>query len=267
MLLCKNCCRNQICNLLSLLHSLKCCTNCHLSLSIAYITAYKSVHNLRTFHVPFRILYCVNLVFCLLIWKHFLKFLLPYSVRPILVSSLSLPCRIQLHQVLCHFFNSTMNLGFCFVPLLSAQLVELRLLLCVCPGILLKSVQLGCKHIQITVVFILDFYIILLNSVNLNLLNTLIYSKSMGFVNHIVSYIQVIKACYALTVKLFLLLSPVSSGKYIIFSNKDKLNQRILEAPVDIAIGHKTCSRLNRFIKILTVISRYPFLCQIRNNS
>jgi len=52
----------------------------------ANITAQQAIHNARTFHILFRILYSNQLILRLFIRKHFLKFLLPDRILPILIA-------------------------------------------------------------------------------------------------------------------------------------------------------------------------------------
>ena len=81
MLLCKNCRRHKVSNLFSFLYSLKCRTYGNFSFSVSDIATYKSVHDSCAFHIRLSISYGIKLVISLLIWEHFFKFFLPYSVR------------------------------------------------------------------------------------------------------------------------------------------------------------------------------------------
>ena len=94
MLLCKNRCRHKIYNLLTLLHRLKGCTNCNLSLTVSHISADQTIHNLRAFHIALYCFDCKKLIFGLFERKHFLKFLLPDSIFPIDKPLLILSCRV-----------------------------------------------------------------------------------------------------------------------------------------------------------------------------
>ena len=94
MLLCKYGCRYKIDNLLAIAHRLECRAHGNLSLAKAYIAAQKSVHYLRALHVLLCLCNRSELVISLLIREHLFKFLLPYRVRPELISLLVLPYRI-----------------------------------------------------------------------------------------------------------------------------------------------------------------------------
>ena len=116
MLLCKNGCRHQINNLPALLHSLECRTYRHFRLSVSHVTTDQTIHDLAALHIALCILNGFLLVFRLFIGKKFLELFLPDGIRPIHISFFCLTCRIELHQILCHFLNSALYLCAGLLP-------------------------------------------------------------------------------------------------------------------------------------------------------
>jgi len=119
VLLGQNRCWNKISHLLVILHCLKSRTNCHFCLAKTYVSANQSVHNFRAFHIFFYFRYGIKLIICLLKWKHFLEFLLPFRVRRKLISVAVLPYCIKLNKLLRNIRNSLLNPGLCFFPFLA----------------------------------------------------------------------------------------------------------------------------------------------------
>ena len=83
MLLGKNGSRYQIDYLLPFLNRLERGADGDLCLTVPYIPADQTVHDLRALHIMLCILNSLELVLCLLKGKHLLEFFLPDRVRPI----------------------------------------------------------------------------------------------------------------------------------------------------------------------------------------
>ena len=186
MLLCKNRSRDQIDNLLVLLHCFKCCPDCNLCLSKSHISADQTVHDLLTFHISFGRFDCKPLILRFLKWKHFFKFLLPDRVLLIDKSFFRLPHRIELHQIFGDLPDRRLNLALCTMPFLSPKLIEFWLFR-ICTGILLDLVKLCGKNIKISTISIRNLHIILCHLINFYLFNSPVDSKSMILMHYIVS--------------------------------------------------------------------------------
>ena len=137
------------------------------------------------FHILFRILDGRQLVIRLLKGKHLFKLFLPYSIRLVGIAVLFLTRRIKLYEISCNLLY-----GFSYprlrpLPVLASQPVQLGLL-CIRGSVLLDQIHLGGRNIKIAAPGVRDFHIILLNPVHFNLLDSLIDTKAMIFVYHIV---------------------------------------------------------------------------------
>ena len=100
-LLCKNRGRYKINNLVSFLHCLKSCSYRNFSLTIPYISADQTIHNLRTFHIFLCIFNCTKLILCLFKWKHLLKLSLPDRIRSINITFCLLARCVELYKIFC----------------------------------------------------------------------------------------------------------------------------------------------------------------------
>ena len=187
LLPCQNGSWRQISHLLTFLHSLEGSTNCHLSLAITHITTDQSIHNLGAHHITLHILDSLKLTICLLIWEGFLKLLLPYSIRSVDETVVLLTSSIEIHQFLGNNTNCMLNSGFGIGPLLSSQGIQLRLL-AICTAVFLNGVQLIGWNIEISALGIRNLNIIFDNLVHLNLLKSLVDSKTMVHMNYIISH-------------------------------------------------------------------------------
>ena len=110
-------------NLPALLHLFKSCTKSNLCLTISNISAHQTIHDLGALHIPLGILDGVQLILCLLIWEHFLKFLLPHCIRATHIPFFFLTHSVKLHQLFGDIFDSALYLGLRAIPLLGSQLV------------------------------------------------------------------------------------------------------------------------------------------------
>ena len=122
MLLRQNRCRYQVGDLLSILHGLECGTDGNLRLSIADIPADESVHDFVRLHVLLGVLNRLQLILCLLKWKQFLEFMLPFVVRRERVTLLILADRVQVDQFLRDLLDRRLHTPLCPGPFRSAQL-------------------------------------------------------------------------------------------------------------------------------------------------
>ncbi len=145
------------------LNSLKSRSYRYFCLSISYISANKSVHDTRTFHIIFSRLDRQKLILRLLKGKHLLKLLLPNRIlaknKPLFLPADS----IEFHQILRHFVHGASNLGFCLCPFLCTKFVELWLFGSIRRSILLNYIKSSRKHIKISAITIFNLYIILNN--------------------------------------------------------------------------------------------------------
>ena len=110
-------------HLLAIQNSLKGGADRNLRLSIADISADQAIHCLDTFHVFFRIFDRAQLVFRLLVWKHFFKFTLPYRIFFKCVPLLCLPFCIQIDKFLRDLLDGTFDTGFRLFPLRRIQFI------------------------------------------------------------------------------------------------------------------------------------------------
>ena len=126
MLLCQNCGRHQIHNLLALLNRLKRRPERNLRLAISNVAADQAVHDAAAFHVFFCRLDRLQLILRLLKREHFLKFPLPDRIRSILVALAPLTRRIKFDEILCNIADRPAHLALRLIPFRAAQLIKLR---------------------------------------------------------------------------------------------------------------------------------------------
>ena len=115
--------RNEIYNLLALLHCLKCSADCNLCLSISDIAADQSVHDLLALHIFFRGLYRIQLVFRLLKWEHLFKLPLPDRIFPVYIPFFFLPCGIKFYKFLRDLFYRAADPRLRLCPFLTAKFI------------------------------------------------------------------------------------------------------------------------------------------------
>ena len=139
-LLCKNSCRGKIRHLSALLHFLKCSAQSNLCFTITYVTADQTVHNFRALHIPLGIFNGAKLIFCLLIWKHFLELPLPYRIRTTDIAFLFLTYRVELYQLFRNIFDSSPDLAFRLIPFLCSKLIQFRSFCRITARVFLKTV-------------------------------------------------------------------------------------------------------------------------------
>ena len=223
--------RNQINDLLSLLHRLEGSSDGNFRLAVSHITADQAIHNLAALHILLSSRNCSKLILRLLKGKHFLKFLLPDCVLSVLETIFLLTDGIKLHQILCHLSCCLPDLTLGFIPFLGSKFVQFGTF-CVCRCIFLDHIKTGCQNIEIPAIPIFYLDIILDNLLHLYLFNSPVDSKPMIFMNHIIpdlQFIEIINLSPFIGFFLFLLLFIGTEN--IAFGDHCKFKKGILEAP------------------------------------
>ena len=264
MLLCQDRSRYQINHLLVFLHRLERRPDRHLRLAKAYVSADQAIHDLMALHILFRGFDGGNLIVRLLEGEHFLKFSLPYRIRSILITFCRLARRIQFHQILRDIFDRSAHPCLGLVPFLAAKAVQLRLLGGIRRRIFLKGVHLRRQNVQTASARIFNFDIILHHPVYFDLFNSFVDTKSVIFVNHIISNGQLRKVLDLLTGILRFLpcFSPLFSEN-IRLCDKYKLLHRIFETTADISMDQHDLPGLQHAFRILAVKCRKFLFPQI----
>ena len=251
MLLCQNRRRHQINNLFFLLRCFESRSDCHLGLAKTNVTANQTIHDLPAFHIRLRRFDGKTLILRLIIWKHFLKFPLPYRIRSILIAFLTLPDGIQFHQFLRHFLYRFLYPvpGLC--PLLSAQTVQLRFLR-IRTGIFLDQIKLCRQHIQIAAFIILNLHVIPHGLVNFDFLYAAENTETVILMHHIISRFQFGETLDMLTLVNLLFLFPflLFPTKNVGLCQHDEFDIRIFKSAFQLAIQHHDFSRLHRTVCI-----------------
>ena len=262
MLLGKNSSRYKINNLTALLHSLKSCSQGNLCFSVANIAAHKAVHDLCAFHIPLGVLDRCQLILCLLVREHFLKFSLPYSIRATDVALFFLADSVKLHQLFCNIFDSSFDTALGLVPLLPAQLVQLRCLRIIGrTGVFLQGIQLGCQNIKIAATAIFNLDIVLNNAVNFYFFDTTVNSKPMFLMDNKISNRKLRKILNTVAAVLFLFFALLLLfAKNIRLCHHREFDQRILESTSCMAINNHDLTGIDDTAVILAVKSIQPFL-------
>ena len=223
MLLCQDCCRNQIYHLFTLLNSLKSGTYGNFRLAISHISTDQAIHNFTALHIPFGSFNCQFLIFCLLKRKQLFKFFLPHRIWPIDITFDLLPCCIKFHQLFGNLFDRTLHTILCLRPFLSIQTINFRFL-GFRPSILLNCLQLCGQYIEGTALIVFNFYIIFRCLLNLNLLNPPINAHTIAFMYHIIPHAQFCETLNFLSlINLAFFLALLLLAKNITLRNHDKL--------------------------------------------
>ena len=262
MLLGKNGSGHQINDLAAFLNCLKRSSQSNLRLTVTNVTTHKTVHDLGTFHVLLGILDGCQLILCLLIRKHFFKFLLPDRIRATDIALFFLADRIKLHQLFCDIFNRTPDTALGLVPLLSAKFIQLG---CFCifgkSGIFLQSIQLGCQDVEIAATTVLNLDVIFYNSVHFHFFDSTINSKSMFFVDNKIPDGKLRKILDTVSTVLFLLFALLLLfAENVCFRHHRKFDQRILETTARMAINNHDLAGAYDTVCILSVKSIQAFL-------
>ncbi len=123
MLLRQNGRGHQIDYLLVLLHRLEGRPDGDLRLAVPHIAADQTIHDPAALHILLGGHDRADLVLRLLEGEHLFKFPLPDRIFAVLEALALLPCRIQLHQILCDLVHRAAHLRLGLVPFLGAQLI------------------------------------------------------------------------------------------------------------------------------------------------
>ena len=98
---------------------------------------------------------------------------------------------IELHQILCHFIDSTLYFGFGLCPFLRSQLIQLRALGSISRSIFLNNIQPGRQNIEITTIPVFYLDIVFYDLIYFYLFNTLIDAQSMILMYNVITYLQI----------------------------------------------------------------------------
>ena len=188
----------------------------------------------------------VQLVVRLIVGEQLLKLPLPHRVLPVLEARLLLPGGVELHQVLCDLLDRALHPALGLGPLAAPKAVQLGLL-GLSPRVLLDALQTGGGQIQVAAVPILDLDVVLGDLIPLHLLDAAVNAQSVLLVNHIVAHRHLGKAldCFALVIRLFPALFLLLHAEHVALGDKDELDQRILESPVQVAVGNQNLAGLD----------------------
>ena len=257
MLLGKNGSRHQINYLAAFLNCLKRSSQSNFCLPVTNVTTHKAVHDFGTFHILLGILNGCQLILCLLIRKHFFKFLLPDRIRATDIALFFLAHCIKLHQLFCDIFYRTFNTALCLVPLLSAKFVQLgRFCIFGRSGIFLQSIQLGRQNVEIAAATVFDLDVIFYNSVHFHFFNSTINSKSVFFVDNQIPNGKLRKILDTVSAVLFLFFALLLLfAENIRFCHHRKFDQRILETTARMAINNHDLAGAYDTVCILAVKS------------
>ena len=126
VLLCKDCRGGKECNLLSAHNGFENSTEGYLSLSIAYISAYKAVHDGGAFHVVLYVLDACKLVLSFIELEFSLELELPVVVLCKRKAFAVAPSCIQLYEMRCKVLCALTGLGLLVLPSSASKFVKTR---------------------------------------------------------------------------------------------------------------------------------------------
>ena len=229
---------HQVHHLFAVLHRLEGGSEGHLGFAVAHVPADQPVHDLPALHVVLHRIDGVQLVVRLIVGKELLKLPLPHRILPVLESRLLLPGRVELHQVLCDLLDRALHPALGLGPLAAPKAVQLGLL-GLGPRVLLDALKTGGWQIQVAAVPVLDLDVVLGDLIPLHLLDAAVNAQSVLLVDHVVAHRQLGKTLdgLALVIRLFPALFLLLHAEHVALGDKDELDQRILEAPVQVAVG------------------------------
>ena len=256
--------RHQKRHLLPVLDSLKRRPYSYFCLSIAHIPANQTIHNTVAFHILFRSRNGGKLIIRFLKGKAFFKLLLPYRIFGKRIAFLLLPYGIKLHQILRHLIHGTAHPGFGTVPFLASQLIQLGGLRRIRGSILLDHIQPGGKHIQIAAVAVRDLDVILNDLIHLHLLNSLVNTQPMTFMDHIITYPKFGEVIDFLAFKFFLMLFLfLLDSENITFRDHHKFQQRVFEASFHMPVIKHHLAGIYHPFPVFAVKAGQPLLLQV----
>ena len=140
--------RHQNSALLTLAHTLKGGTECHLGLAESHVAAEQTIHRHRPLHIPLDFVDTPQLVLGFLILKVALEIVLPLLVRPEGIAGGRHTLGVQCHQLLGDVLHRTLDAGLGLLPLLTAQTVELEGHVLLGTDVFAHQIQLGYRHVQ-----------------------------------------------------------------------------------------------------------------------
>ncbi len=154
-------------------HALECRTECNLCLAEAHISAQKSVHGDRLFHVVLYLAGAFQLILSLHIVKAPLEFVLPVIIGVKGKARGLGTLGIQLDKLRRHILDGLADTLSCLLPFSGGKAVELYPLILPCTDIAGDKVKLCDRHIEHIRACILYGDIVLGNAVKLQLSYTL----------------------------------------------------------------------------------------------
>ena len=189
MLIGKNGCRNKICYLISAHTRFKRGTQSNLCLSVTNVSAQKSVHRVRLFHILFNLVYTSQLVIGFVIGECRLKALLPFRVGFKAYSGGIGALCIKGNKLFCHFLGCSLYPLLCFGPVAPSEAVkpDRRPFFFVIAVNHIKLVRRNIKHIA---VFIRNFKVVPANPLNIKLLCPKILSDTVVAMNNIITRVK-----------------------------------------------------------------------------
>ena len=223
VLLCQDRRRHKVGDLLSVLNGFERRADRDLRLSVAHVAADQPVHDPRALHIALGRLDGKELVARLLKRKHLLKLLLPHGILAEDKALFLLPDGIQLNEIPGDLVDCRLHPRLRLHPLLGAEFVQFRLFCRVGRGVFLDRVKPRRKDVEIAAVAVLDLDIILYNLVYLNLLDPLIDTESVVFMDNIIPHFQIRKILDLLTLIRLFLLFALLLPKDIRLGDHDKL--------------------------------------------
>ena len=217
-------------DLLAVLHGLECRAQRDLRLAVADISADQAVHDLRALHVPLRVFNRLQLVLRLLVREHFLEFPLPLGVRAVDEAVLLSARRVERDKLLRDSLHGRLHAASRLLPLLSAELVQLRLR-GLGARVFLQLVELRRKDVEIAPA-VLDLDVVAERAVHFYLLDAPVNAESVVLVYDIVADRQIGEARNFLSAVLLALsaLLPVLSAENIRVRDHREADLRVLKA-------------------------------------
>ena len=178
---------NEHRHLLSVHNSLECGADSHLRFAEAHVSAEKSVHGARHFHIVLDFVNAAKLVVGFLVGEAFLKVPLPIRIRRESVSLGVHTLGIEGNKLLCHILYGGANSAAGALPLGGIELVELYAGILPGTHILRHKVKLGHGNIEHIRSGVANCDVILNNAADVLLHYALENADSVGDVNHIIA--------------------------------------------------------------------------------
>ena len=261
MLLRQNRRRHKIGHLFAVLYSLKSRPDRNLRLAVADIPTDQPVHDLPALHIVLDRVDRHQLILCLLIREHFLKFLLPDGITAVGKPFLPLPLRIQLHKILCDLPHRRAHPRLRPVPLLRTELVQFRRLRRIAICIFLDHIKLCRRYIEAAAPGILDLHVILRHMVDLDLFDAPVDTQTVVLMHDKIADREFCKACDLLALiapAFFLFLMFLSEN--VALRDDNKPNQRIFISLLRVSMRDQYLTRKHLAVGILGIKAVQPLL-------